>query len=395
MPLLLSLFVFCQNSGADDPELDFFRSFIRHPNRMIEWNQALFETRHLLERFKPVIYIAPDSYRPMSFYRDYLPNCDVRSVKTDSDIQTGRADRQLLMEIQFAGDNYLDYQLSPEQALALTEKDVHPTIYGRVYTDTLSDGNGSVSLIFLKYSLVYPHSGLPAKIGFLKRMGSSIIGHRKGWHELDIHGAIHIVLHGETKKPIGLILAQHNHHRVLLAGKDFIWPENDRVSISVAQYSNEPYLLPSGAPHRLAPVSGNPMNLEFLFGVSKRVPFNGGFDKIFTLEGGAINIDTALEFLSLDDPLYRASIPLGDRRKIFGLWDTWYMRGPPGIDFYTFPELKNLADLMAFWFIDPSDKTFFKLVKKQIKSFYDYNVLPVLKHQKKRLLHSLRKAYGT
>jgi len=389
MLILLSLFVFKNSSQADDQEMDYIRSFVKYPNRMIEWDQDNLATRRLLERYKPRIYIAPGSYIPMNFYQDYLPNCRIRSVKAKGGIQEIRSNRRNLKKIAYNTDTYLDYSLFSEHALALTIKDLQPTIYGRVYTDTLSTGDTSVSLIFLKYSLVYPFSGLPSKIGLLRGIASSLIGDQKGWHELDIHGAIHIVLNRETNAPIGLVLAQHNHHRVFLAGKDFQWPDNDRVSISVAQYSNEPYVLPSGASNRLEPASGNPLNVDFLFGESDKVPFNGGYDKIFSIEGGAIEIPTALELLSLDDPLYTAWIPLGDRRKIFGMWETWYMRGPPGIDFYTFPELKNMADLMAFWFIEPSDKTFFTLIKEYVHSFSEYNLIPVLKYQKMRFLNGL------
>ena len=173
---------------------------------------------------------------------------------------------------------------------------------------------------------------------------------------------------------------------MLLIGRDLTWPENDRVAISISQYSNEPYLLPSGGSFRLVPASGNPLNVEFLFGGSGKVPLNGGYYKVFTLEGGAVEIDTVLKLISVDDPLYTAWIPLGDRRKVLGFWDTWYVRGPPGIDFYTLPELKNMADLMAFWFIDPHDTEFFSLMKKHVHSLDNYNISPVLRHQKERFL---------
>ncbi|MFC1516611.1 hypothetical protein ACFL7E_07635 [Thermodesulfobacteriota bacterium] len=387
--LLMVLFVFNQSSEADDQPSDYIRSFVAYPNRMVSWDQASPETYKLLNRYKPRIHIAPGSYKPMNFYQDYLPDCRLRGVKKGAGNPAVEPTHRLLKQVQFDSNLYLDYRLTPEEALAVNIRDFRPTIYGRIYTDSLSEGDRTVTLVFLKYSLVYPFSGLPAEIGLLRRIGGSIIGNRKGWHELDIHGSIHVVLDGKVDKPVGLILAQHNHHRVLLAGRDFRWPEKDRVSISVAQYSNEPYLLPSGTSYRLAPATGNPMNVEFLFGKSERVPFNGGYDKIYSVEGGAVEIPTNLELLPLDDPLYTAWIPLGNRHKIFGLWETWYMRGPPGIDFYTFPELKNMADLMAFWLVEPSDKTFFSLMKEHVRSFSDYDLLPVLKYQKTRLLNAL------
>jgi len=389
MLMLLTFLVFNETGDADELESQYVRSFVEHQNRMIAWNQDLSKTRRLLKKYKPRIFIAPGSYIPMNFYQDYLPKCNLRSVKAKGGIQSASPDRKLLKQIQYDSDKYLDYRLSPDKALALTLKDLRPTIYGRVYTDTLSSGDKSVSLVFLKYSLVYPYSGLPAEIGLLRSIGGAIIGNRKGFHELDIHGSIHIVLNEVGYKPVGVILAQHNHHRVFLAGKDFKWPSDDRVSISIAQYSNEPYLLPSGAPHRLEPATGDPMNVEFLFGKSNKIPLNGGYDKVFSVEGGAVEIPTDLELLPLNDPLYTAWIPLGNRRKILGLWESWYVRGPPGMDFYTLPELKNMSDLMAFWFIEPSDKTFFNLMKANARSLYDYDLRPVLQHQKIKLLDVL------
>ncbi len=49
---------------------------------------------------------------------------------------------------------------------------------------------------------------------------------------------------------------------------------------------------------------------------------------------------------------------LGDRKKILGIFRTFYLDGPPGIDFYTLPDMLDLAELMAFWDIDISDKVY-------------------------------------
>jgi hypothetical protein len=134
------------------------------------------------------------------------------------------------------------------------------------------------------------------------------------------------------------------------------------------------------------------MHIEYLFGLSDRVPIDGGMDKVFSPDAGAREVSLQMELLPTDDALYTAWIPLGDRIKVFGFWETWYMRGPPGIDFYTLGPLKNLGDLMAFWFIDPKDRKFFELVKEHIRSIDDYNFQPILAHQKERLfpvLHAL------
>ena len=266
---------------------------------------------------------------------------------------------------------------------------MHPEIYGRIYSDNLISGDLKIPLIFLKYSPVFPYSGLPAGIRGIKRLGSYLVGNPHGWHELDIHGAIHIVLDGYTHQPLVVLLAQHNHHRIYLAGKDFKWPDDNRISISFSQYSNEPYLLKDHSLYRLERTVGNPMNIAYLFGVTDKAPLGAGLDKIFSKKGGAREVSSKLVLLPLTDPLYKAWIPLGNIEKIWGIWKTWYRRGPPGIDFYTIGSLKNLADLTAFWFIDPNDQLFFTLLEENFRSFDDYDLTEVLIHQRHRLAKAL------
>ena len=131
------------------------------------------------------------------------------------------------------------------------------------------------------------------------------------------------------------------------------------------------------------------MHIAYLFAATDKAPLGGGMDKVFSKKGGAKNVPTELVLLPLDDPLYTAWIPLGNIEKIWGFWETWYRRGPPGIDFYTLGALKNLADLSAFWFIDPTDKDFFRLVEKDFDDLENYDLVPALAHQRKRLATSL------
>ena len=313
----------------------------------------------------------------------------VRQRESSHTTQYQQVSREILQDIQFSPKLYLDYRVSARTARGLKVKDVHSEIYGRIYTDNLISGDLKIPLIFLKYSPVFPYSGLPAEIGSIKRLGSRLIGDPHGWHELDIHGAIHIVLNGYTQVPLGVLLAQHNHHRIYLAGKDFKWPDDNRVSISFSQFSNEPYLLKDDSSYRLERTVGNPMNIAYLFGVTDKAPLGAGLDKIFSKKGGAREMPSKLVLLLLSDPLYKGWIPLGNIEKIWGLWKSWYRRGPPGIDFYTIGALKNLADLTAFWFIDPTDKKFFALLEENFRSFDDYDLTEVLIHQRHRLAKAL------
>ncbi len=379
-------------SGCDNDvayEMGFIENVLNTPSRMTSWHQHEPATRTLLERYQPRIFTAPDSYLPISFYKDYLPRCVVRNRKIPRKVTHRNVNSGLLKKIQFDRNSFLDYQISAQVARQFALENVHPEIYGRIYADALPNDTNPINLLFLKYSLVFPYSGLPKNIGRLKKLGSHLIGDPLSWHELDIHGAIHIILNANTHRPIGVLLAQHNHHRVYLAGKDFTWPIDNRVSISFSQYSNEPYLMENDAPFRLERTVGNPMHIAYLFGATDKAPLGAGMDKVYSIIGGAKEVTTTLVLLPLDDPLYTAWIPLGNIEKIWGFWETWYRRGPPGIDFYTLGEIKNLADLTAFWYIDPNDEHFFSLLQESFNDFDNYDLSSALKHQRQRLTLAL------
>ncbi len=263
---------------------------------------------------------------------------------------------------------------------------VKPTFFGRIYQDTLELGTTSIPLLFLKYSPVYPYSGLPARLVWWKALGVAMIGSQQGFHELDIHGAIHVVLRADTLEPFGVLLAQHNHHRSYLTPVDFPWPADNRVRVAVAAMSNEPYLILPGHTEHYTRTIGNPFDLAYLFGHTDEPPTSSAFDRVPDPDGdSAVEVVMNLDLLPLDDPLYTSQILLGERKETWGFWYVREMSGPLGMDFYTIPALKNLADLMAFWYVDPDDETFFKLAREHMRSFQELNVAPILTHQRARL----------
>ena len=366
------------------------------PTNMQEWQVGHPQLRSLLIRYKPRIFIAPGSYTPMNFYQDYLPNCRIR-CKDKSKPDYGETTVEILRKIQFDTDYYLDFQIPPNDSLALTQFEISPTCYGRAYSDEFQSKGKITPLLFLKYSLVFPYSGLPAKLGILKNWGANLLGDPKAWHELDIHGAIHIILNGTDLKPLGILLAQHNHHRTFLVPSDFSWPEDDRVPIAIAKFSNEPYLMSADRPSSFERTVGNPFDLAYLLGRTNRAPIGSGFDKVLGPKEGAIEVDPKLEILENDDPLYTAWIHLGNRGKMLGVFSSWYKNGPPGMNYYTFPELKDLANLSAFSKFDPNDDGFFSLLGENMKSFDEYDILPLLFHQQIKfadLLDEARRCRG-
>lgn len=381
---LLTLALTCCTSY---PPLDhrFAKAVDAIPVSMQNWSQDSAETRALLEQYRPRIHIAPNSYQPMDFYRDYLP--ETRLLHIDGEVIAQPPTHEQLEELQRSPNHYLDYLIAPDDALANPPKR-QPAIYGRIYTDTLKPDR---ELIFLKYNLAFPFSGIAADTDGLKSGAARLLGSPKAWHELDIHGAIHIILDGRTRQPLGILLAQHNHHRTFLAGRDFEWPADNRVPFVFAYLSNEPYLLrPDDPPKRSERCIGDPRTLAYLVGRGDDAPISAGFDRVFTPDGGAEEIETGLELLPHDDPLYTSWMPLGARRKALGLVELFFFSGPPGIDYYAFGALKNLADLTAFADIDPDDDTFFDLKDQHFQGFKDVDFEPILRHQRGRFHEALK-----
>jgi len=368
---------------ADNP---FARALDEAPSRMTDWPQDAPKTRALLAKYQPRLFVAPDSYKPMDFYRDYLPRCALRYVGSATHEPVTR---ERLAAVHREMGWYLDFEQDSEATLAMDVPAVHPTFYGRVCETSIELPHASIPLIFLKYSAVYPLSGLPDTLGTLKELGIWMIADRNGFHELDIHGAITVILHAETHEPFGLLIAQHNYQRAMLAGVDFPWPEDDRVMIAVGRLSNEPYLHLPGMRERLVRTVGDPFDLAWLLGRSDDTPIGGAYDRVPSPEDGALEVEMALELLPLDDPLYRAWIPLGERKKIWGIASIWYMQGPPGMDYYTLPELKDFGDLFTYWHIDPADETFWSLAEANLTSFDSYDMAPLLEHQRRRLAEVL------
>jgi hypothetical protein len=385
--LVCASVMFINISPLSCEEFDFIEEFLRYPTRMGTLPQNDPDTKNLLTRFRPRVFVSEKSYLPMDFYRDYLPRCVVKQNKNE--IIYPSIEGTLLEDIQGDPSVFLDFLPSVATTLDWTISDVNPVLYGRVYKDTLVSENTKIDLLFLKYSCVFPYSGLPEKNHWWKTIGASLLGNKKGWHELDIHGAIHVVLEEHSVRPVGVILAQHNHHRVYLVPDDITLPSDDRILVSFSEYSNEPYLIGWDGPSRYERAVGNPMHIAYLFGRTAREPLDSGYDLVVSATDGAREIDMEMQLLAFDDPLYVAKISLGDKKKLLGIFESWTVEGPPGIDYYTLPQIKDMADLMAFWYIDPEDEKFFGLLEENFKSFAEFNVEPILEHQKKKLLEKI------
>lgn len=387
-------------AGADPdwpPEvLPFFEELT---SKRSDWSPHDFGTepaaadRALLERFRPRIFIGPNGIPPIDFYDTYLPNALLRGP--NGRIAIEQLDRATLKRHERRFGFHVDFQGKPDPCRGDECADYRTVLYGRVFHETLR-GYGavdarSVSIAVLKYNAVFPISGLPKKISWWKAAAAEIAGNLEDWHELDIHGAVHIFVHEASGRPVAVLLAQHNHFRTLIVGADMEWPADGRVAICYAERSNEPYLCPDASEPTHHPAIGDPRKAAFLFDASGE-PLEGGYDVVYGPTAGATPIQYRLKFLSDRDPLYVSWIPLGDRRRILGLLNSFSRTGPPGINMNTWPTLVDYGAIAQFWYFASGDKGGFRRLKESLEGFFNLEPGPVLEHNSERFWRTLREA---
>lgn len=346
------------------------------------------EVLNLLEKYKPRIYTHKDSYKPLDFYNDYLPNTVLKKSGFFDSKLSIEMNKETLLEYSNNSNYYLDYIPSYKEELKKMPNQAVP-IYGRAYKSVLKSENDDINLIYLKYSLVYPYSGLPASISGGKRLAANIIGNPNAWHELDIHGAIHIILFEDTLEAAGVLLAQHNHHKAYIFDENFIIPKDNSIRISISKMSNEPYLMSDDNKSRIERTVGNPTDLEFLLGISDDVPLTAGYDYIPSLEE-SIEIESYVEQLNLDDPLYRSTMSLGKIKKILGITRSFFLDGPPGMDFYAMPDFIDLSELSAFANIELTEG-YIDIYNRSEYGFFKSDIDELMHYQRNKLYKDLMK----
>ncbi len=291
--------------------------------------------KELLRKHSPRLILPPGGQYPIDFYRDYLPYSVLRRYPKRTVIVES-VSSGVLKANQHNPSVYLDLQLDRFRAAGLqrrvgskkedgANKEHKPAVYGRVYREevTFPDGSGgevSRNFTFLKYNVVFATSGLPARLPtgfetFLKLAGFDL----NDWHQLDNFVAVHVVL-DEKERPVAVILAQHNHHRTYLVGKDIALPADGRMVFDIALRSNEVYVDSQDAlpvEHRVARWT---LYMKYLLS-GEDAPFFRGYDLTYGVRAGGREISYDLATLSPCDPFYTATIMLGEPRPF--LW--WYI----------------------------------------------------------------------
>ena len=388
LALGIALYFFTGDSDSDS--MGFTDMILNAENDMVNLDQSDPKVLALLQDYKPRVYIDKASYFPQDFYADYVPNTHLYKTGRMDTLVSESVTKEDLIKHIYDSEYYIDYQIEGQDLLNRFGADYRTSVYGRAYKSKLKTPTETLDLVFLKYTLVFPYSGLPAETAWWKLAASNVVGDPMAWHELDIHGAIHVVLEASTMQPVGIILGQHNHHKVHLVGDKLDWPKDNHVPIAYSKYSNEPYLASSDGMDRIERTVGNPMEMEFLLGISDDEPLTAGYDFIPGTSETSVEIGLDLVQLSPEDPLYRATMGLGDRKKILGLFRTFYLDGPPGVDFYTLPDMLDLAELMAFWYIDVEDEAYLNVYNAADLSFMNFDISDIQAYQRPKLLEKIK-----
>lgn len=323
----------------------------------------------LLEKFRPRFILPPGGSYPIDFYRDYLPYTVLKSWPDKKVIAVDVTRALLEKHLQDRGA-YLDFDtvryradgmdLRREGRSSQPGPDRTPVVYGRVYREDVSfpDNNGGIEkheLTFLKYNVVFATSGLPAELSFMSRFSLAITGFDKDdWHVLDNFVAAHIVLDNH-ETPIAVVLAQHNHHRTFLLGKDIPNPPDGRIPFDIAMRSNEIYPASNSSGIVKHRVIRRSLHLDYLLS-GENGPFLKGSDLTRGINAGGGEFEYDLKVISPCDPLYTSQMLLGQLRPVLGL--NIGRNGPPGSDYYNNPKLLPMGNMLKFAYLkdgDPED----------------------------------------
>ncbi len=333
--------------------------------------------KELLQQYSPRLILPPGGRYPIDFYRDYLPNTQLRRYQ-DKAVIKERVTPEELLAYQEDTSVYLDLDRERYLAAGLDQRvgknkegtfdQRRPVFYGRVYREKVElldekSNPHNYDFVFLKYNIVFAISGLPAELpGGLRALLWLAGLDPDDWHELDNFVAIHIVL-DDTERPVAIILAQHNHHRSYLIGEDIPVSADGHIPFDVALRSNEIYPAsdkPGPVKHRVAQWA---IYMKYILS-GEDPPFIRGEDVTYGVKAGGVETPYDLGFLSPCDPFYTAKIMLGEPRPFFGRYIG--RDGPPGADYYNIPELLPLGNILKSSYLHDGDPEDIRFVKSAI-----------------------------
>ena len=319
----------------------------------------------LLKKHSPKFWISKNSCFPMNFYKQYVPLLSAAG-KGDNPIQANRINLK-----KFERDFSIYWELKKYPKCIQSK---NPPLYAYSWTEKMNlPSGGKKDIRILKYAFTFYKSGLPAKQTFLQKFGQ-VLGDPNTWHYLDIHGAIFYLLNSKNKM-FAVVLAQHNHFRSFIIGKDI--SEANAKKICFANRSNEPYFCGKGEGPFKFPTATTYQDMRWII-TNKNKPFFGAWD-IIPAPVERKEVQYKLEFLRSKDPLITSWVPLGPEIKIWGIFSSFYRKSPPGMAVFNISQLKELWKTAQYFYFDDKDKRVFDLHEENSKDFFHSDINPVLK----------------
>lgn len=295
----------------------------------------------LLETYRPRLFVATGQEGPIDFYRDYIGHGTLSDGK--GTVLSRKVTRKVLNRYKSAPTVVFVHRPGKTRP--------RPVAYGRVDRhDVDFPGHGTERFLFLTWHFTFRQSGLPAGMSVMRAGLASLFASRKDWHQLDHYTAATIALDAE-RRPVALILQQHNYMRTYLIGSDVVMPADRRVRLVAAIDSNELYPYRNGTARRRAAGFLTRDSLAYIMKLGPK-PFRAADD----ITRPDRQIDYRLSFLPPSDAFYTFAGFLGERRWLPG------RDGPPGADFNTLPTIKGKPRELFLFYFRPKDRRHFRVL---------------------------------
>jgi hypothetical protein len=329
---------------------------------------------NLAEQYQPIVYLSPGNKAPIDF-SDYLKSAVLKDKDGKIAIHSPQSSDLSSLSMSEQCFHYLEASEVPASQTA--------PFYVQVFQDKRPDGVAK-NWTYIKYNLTFDWSGLAKKTSWLAALGVFITGGiSEHWHRLDIHTAA-VLVFDENLQLRFLTLAQHNHMKTYLAGRDF--PEDRPPVLVSALRSNELYLdRGENQPvlHRVVPFYND---LAYLID-ENQAPTLWAKDMTYGRNAGGIKIQTRLIFLPPKHPLADYAGLLAPKNRMFGIYTG--RDGPPGSNYYATPEFFALSDFVAAGYWQENDFNLLKTIQPYLKGLKDTHWSKLIQVMRQRIKFSL------
>ena len=285
--------------------------------------------RRLLERFRPRFHLPEGHEGPIDFYADYV----AQGTLSKAGVILAEQVTPAILNADRLDPHVVFRHVPPPTPSA------RPTVLARIDRAELVAGGARVPLLLLTYHAVFRSSGVLAGIPAWQDALLGLALDLDDWHQLDHYTAATVVLDA-NRRPVALMLQQHNYVHTYLVGEAVALPADGRLGVDVAVRSNELFPHGEGRRHHRAVRFLSEDAFRYMLGAGPR-PFLAGTD----ITDPQRELDYDLAFLPPSDAFYTFRGFLGERRRLPG------RDGPPGALYNTLPAYKPLGRqlVMGYW----------------------------------------------